>query len=543
MPADRSEIKQVDYAFSENGNVNFHIFELLDYLNNLNSCLSELDELLMDGGIDGIDHKNFGEDIEYSCEMLMELIGYSATAATTAGSLIDLPLYEGFNHHATEALSRIHLDDYSIENNLGICHTVYRDRQLPIDVENESLKIEDFVGLTMNTIGGGLSVVPEEFRQFTDIYSGFYESYKESMTDEEGNLISLEEYLEMLAKSGEFSHKMNKPFLSLLENVTDMLIVFPIIEAISGYELWTGEDLSAFERGMKGASAIVCVYSYGNSLVHMSMSAGGITGEKLFAAGVKELTSNTVTYLVGYSCDELGLPVPVCILIATSTGIGVDMALDDALLGVLDSYNISAYDVNIQKPIEALDISNPHLNTNPHDLNINATSLESHSVYNEIHVSPNGGSSPIDLTIMSRNSGRGNPSAIMHFDVELNTRQINLLQQLPTCDASILINRGDVNLKDLAALTAATGDEFALFTRGSQRMIVRGNVSAVNIDGAMAQELHNAGFRWSGHTHPGIGGNVRFASEGDMYILEQFNQTQSVILDSHGNYSVFEIGD
>ena len=292
MPADRSEIKQVDYAFSENGNVNFHIFELLDYLNNLNSCLSELDELLMDGGIDGIDHKNFGEDIEYSCEMLMELIGYSATAATTAGSLIDLPLYEGFNHHATEALSRIHLDDYSIENNLGICHTVYRDRQLPIDVENESLKIEDFVGLTMNTIGGGLSVVPEEFRQFTDIYSGFYESYKESMTDEEGNLISLEEYLEMLAKSGEFSHKMNKPFLSLLENVTDMLIVFPIIEAISGYELWTGEDLSAFERGMKGASAIVCVYSYGNSLVHMSMSAGGITGEKLFAAGIKELTSN-----------------------------------------------------------------------------------------------------------------------------------------------------------------------------------------------------------------------------------------------------------
>ena len=153
------------------------------------------------------------------------------------------------------------------------------------------------------------------------------------------------------------------------------------------------------------------------------------------------------------------------------------------------------------------------------------------------------GGSPTDLTIMSRNSGRGNPGAITHFDVDLNTRQKNLLQQLPNCDSSIIINKGDVNLKDLAALTAKTGDEFAMFTRGSQRMIIRGNASAVNIDGAMAQELYNAGFKWSGHTHPGTGVNVKFASEGDMYILEQFNQTQSVIFDSQGNFSVFEIGE
>lgn len=153
------------------------------------------------------------------------------------------------------------------------------------------------------------------------------------------------------------------------------------------------------------------------------------------------------------------------------------------------------------------------------------------------------GGTVTDLTIMSRNSGRGNPGAITHFDVDLNTRQKNLLQQLPDCDSSIIISKGDVNLKDLAALTAKTGDEFAMFTRGSQRMIIRGNASAVNIDGTMAQELYNEGFKWSGHTHPGTGINVKFASEGDMYILEQFNQTQSVIFDSQGNFSLFEIGE
>lgn len=121
-----------------------------------------------------------------------------------------------------------------------------------------------------------------------------------------------------------------------------MLVIPPLIEAITGYELLTGEDLSAFDRGMKGAGAVVCVFSYGNSLVHMSLSVGGITGEKLFAAGVKELASNTVTYMVGYSCDELGLPAPICIVIAATAGGGIDMALDDALLSVLDSPNVYA---------------------------------------------------------------------------------------------------------------------------------------------------------------------------------------------------------
>ena len=148
-----------------------------------------------------------------------------------------------------------------------------------------------------------------------------------------------------------------------------------------------------------------------------------------------------------------------------------------------------------------------------------------------------------NLTIMSRNSSRGNPSAITHFDVELSTRQKNLLEKLPNCESSIVVNKSDVNLNDLAALTAKTGDEFAMFTRGSQRMIIRGNSSAVNVNANIAQELYNAGFKWSGHTHPGTGINVKFASEGDMYILEQFHQTQSVILDSQGNFNIFEIGD
>lgn len=57
------------------------------------------------------------------------------------------------------------------------------------------------------------------------------------------------------------------------------------------------------------------------------------------------------------------------------------------------------------------------------------------------------------------------------------------------------------------------------------------------------EALYNAGFKWSGHIHPGSGVNVILRSPGDRYILEKFNQTQSVILDERGTFNIFEIGD
>ena len=143
------------------------------------------------------------------------------------------------------------------------------------------------------------------------------------------------------------------------------------------------------------------------------------------------------------------------------------------------------------------------------------------------------------LTISSRNSSRGNPNAINHFGEDLNTRQRNLLNKLPNYDSSTIVSKSDVNLNDLSALTAKTGDEFAMFTRGSQRMIVRGGPTNVNINGIKAQELASAGYRWSGHTHPGIGRNVKIPSPGDLFILSNFKQTRSVIYDSGSKFNIF----
>lgn len=130
----------------------------------------------------------------------------------------------------------------------------------------------------------------------------------------------------------------------------------------------------------------------------------------------------------------------------------------------------------------------------------------------------------IENPIEQKHSGKGNPNAILHFDVELNGRQNKILELLPEYDSRVIVPKGEVNMTDLAALTAKTGDEFALFTKGNERLIIRGNEYMVNIGVEIASALAADGFKWSGHTHPGLDYLAMQPSDGDYEILKCFAQ-------------------
>lgn len=147
----------------------------------------------------------------------------------------------------------------------------------------------------------------------------------------------------------------------------------------------------------------------------------------------------------------------------------------------------------------------------------------------------------IDSPIEQRNTGKGNPNAVLMFGVELNNRQKKLLEQLSGFDSKVIVPKKSVKMTDLAALTAYTGDEFAMFTNGNERLIIRGNFRSVNIDVETAKNMAKQGYRWSGHTHPGIDFNCLFSSDGDRAILKQFNQDTSVIYNSKGQFLTFAL--
>jgi len=147
---------------------------------------------------------------------------------------------------------------------------------------------------------------------------------------------------------------------------------------------------------------------------------------------------------------------------------------------------------------------------------------------------------PIEQPIEYHDDGKGVPSAIVHSNVGLTKRQKALSDSLPDYDSRVIVPKKSADMRDLSALTAETGDEYAMFTKGGERLIVRGNTKRVPVDDVQARELNAQGYRWSGHTHPGIERNSLFASEGDHVILDCFEQQTSVIYNSVGNFNTFE---
>lgn len=117
---------------------------------------------------------------------------------------------------------------------------------------------------------------------------------------------------------------------------------------------------------------------------------------------------------------------------------------------------------------------------------------------------------------------------------DLSVAQTKTLTQLPKMGSRIIVTKG-FGQNDLAALSAATGDEFAMFTTGGRRLIIRGNATGVPIGIVEAEELATKGWRWSSHVHPD--GTLR-SSLGDRAILKIFKDhnlnSKSSISDPYG---------
>lgn len=139
-------------------------------------------------------------------------------------------------------------------------------------------------------------------------------------------------------------------------------------------------------------------------------------------------------------------------------------------------------------------------------------------------------------SVSTRNSAIGKPN-LVSAGASLSKRQTVLLNNLQNDGDSVIVSKRKCSLKDIAALSAHEGVEFALLTRKGERMVFRGNDHHVNaLNGATVQQYRDDGWKWSGHTHV-YGGLI--PSDGDQKILALFDQRQSAIYDYSGNYSIF----
>lgn len=110
----------------------------------------------------------------------------------------------------------------------------------------------------------------------------------------------------------------------------------------------------------------------------------------------------------------------------------------------------------------------------------------------------------LNAALEKRNTAIDNPAVISVLGVPLSKAQQKLLSKLPHYNSSVLVPKRTVCMKDLAALTASTGVEFAMFTKGGERLVIRGDELRIEIGEEFLDKLILQGYRLSGHTHPGI---------------------------------------
>lgn len=117
----------------------------------------------------------------------------------------------------------------------------------------------------------------------------------------EDNDLTQQEFLEQFYKQGEFIHDSSNPFLNFVSSVLDITIIKPIIEACTGEDLITGEDLTDMERGLKVVFAVVDLVTLGGAIAATKFSEMGLKeGLKAFGkTALIDFAGNTAACGVG----------------------------------------------------------------------------------------------------------------------------------------------------------------------------------------------------------------------------------------------------
>ena len=264
-------------------------------------------------------------------------------------SKIDKPLKENFRLNATERISRIRLEDFEVDNTLGLTEAVYPfGSATPIKQEKVKLSFCDFTGTMAGELkldGFSYSRTNGCIEEFSEIFVGQYEALRiAGLLEAE---ITWEEYTEQFLEQGTFYHDGSTGFKNFVSSVLDITIIKPIIEAYIGEDLITGEDLTEMERGLKVVFAAIDLITLGGAIAATELGEVGLKeGLKWMGkTATIEFASNTVACGVGTLGEELGWPMAVTMLFSFAFGLIVNVNGTDVIFKGADERVIRQLDL------------------------------------------------------------------------------------------------------------------------------------------------------------------------------------------------------
>ena len=150
--------------------------------------------------------------------------------------------------------------------------------------------------------------------------------------------------MEQFYRQGEFTHDSSNPFLNFVSSVLDITIIKPIIEACTGEDLITGEDLTDMERGLKVVFAVVDLVTLGGAIAATKFSEMGLKeGLKAFGkTALIDFAGNTAACGVGALGETFDWPVPVTMMLSLAAGITVSISGNKLLFKNADGIEIGS---------------------------------------------------------------------------------------------------------------------------------------------------------------------------------------------------------
>ena len=361
------EIKKAYMDWSEKGVSYLNCMYVYDTMMDVGEALQTCDTILDEIDL-GIDYTSREKDIDRLLEGHGTLHRYIDVLNCYVDDKLDQPLKKDFKKNATETISRIHLEDFEVDNTLGLTENNYITGGMGyagtmVEQEKAKLTFADFIGTSDGKADGNglhMAYTNGSVEDFASIFAAQYEAMKASGALGEDNNLTQQEFLEQFYRQGEFTHDSSNPFLNFVSSVLDITIIKPVIEACTGEDLITGEDLTDMERGLKVVFAMVDLVTLGGAIAATKFSEMGLKeGLKAFGkTALIDFAGNTAACGVGALGETFDWPVPITMMLSLAAGITVSISGNKLLFKNADGIEIGAKtlsDAEVKKIGDVLD--------------------------------------------------------------------------------------------------------------------------------------------------------------------------------------------
>ena len=287
---------------------NIHVVEdtIIDIDDKLKKCEEALERAQLGIGYDESLFKKFGDAIEDR----NTVYDFTWQLTTWIHDNIDAPFKNDFDTYAWSPLSDIDYRKYEIDNDIGVTTKNSHPNAQGIIIEKKKLNLKDFLG-SENEDKKSDSKNCEQVDDFAKIFKEQYKNLSKTMSegDEKVKLPDMRKFWDPESKTAD---ERFKEFLSM---VADATIIVPIVDAIIGKDIITGEELSAYGVTSKILIAVIDVITLGIG----SLSNPAVSGViKEYALGLGAATVSAAVYEVA---DASGLPPAVINALTIGAGI------------------------------------------------------------------------------------------------------------------------------------------------------------------------------------------------------------------------------